>query len=169
VRPRRVPSSDWRRFRTARLRALEESPAAFASSYEQEVGWDAEAWQTWIDAGAAYLAENECGNAVGVVVGHPDRADRGVAHLVSMWVDPSVRGTGVAEALVEQVLAWASGTGASVLALYVAKDNPRARRLYERLGFRATGIEIRRSRDLKQEERLERRLEPSTRGAGHES
>jgi ribosomal protein S18 acetylase RimI-like enzyme len=44
-----------------------------------------------------------------------------------------------AEALVEAVCAQARRDGAVAVRLWVVDGNPRARRLYERLGFAATG------------------------------
>ena len=76
-----------------------------------------------------------------------------------MWVAPSHRGTGMANRLVDTVIAWAKEAGARRIGLWVTRDNDRARRLYERAGFSATGDvqplpsdsgkeEIRMTRDL---------------------
>jgi ribosomal protein S18 acetylase RimI-like enzyme len=62
-----------------------------------------------------------------------DRASR--AELISMWVDPAVRGRGVATALITAIAGWAASTGAATLALSVMPDNVAARRTYERSGF----------------------------------
>ncbi|MHB1534865.1 MAG: GNAT family N-acetyltransferase [Acidimicrobiales bacterium] len=60
-------------------------------------------------------------------------------HLVAMWVAPNHRGTLVADKLVEAVCAWAQDQDAQSVTLWVADGNARARRFYERLGFRSTG------------------------------
>jgi len=67
----------------------------------------------------------------------PGREDE--RQLVSMWVDPRARGSGAAVQLVAAVREAAAVEGARVLTLFVADGNDRARRLYERLGFRPTG------------------------------
>jgi GNAT superfamily N-acetyltransferase len=52
-----------------------------------------------------------------------------------MWVDPLWRGRGVADSLLDAVVAWAEQQGATRLGLDVADRVPRARRFYERYGF----------------------------------
>jgi hypothetical protein len=64
-----------------------------------------------------------------------------------MWIHPDLRGSGLADRLAQSVLAWAREAGASRVLLHVDKRNLRARRFYERNGFRSTGREIVRDRD----------------------
>ena len=52
------------------------------------------------------------------------------------------RNEGIAEALLAEALAWARSRGAPRIMLWTASPNDRARRLFERLGFRATMIEM---------------------------
>jgi GNAT superfamily N-acetyltransferase len=62
--------------------------------------------------------------------------DRG---LGAMWVTPQWRGRGVAGMLVAAVAAWSRSGNAIRDGLWVPDDNARARRFYEREGFRVTG------------------------------
>lgn len=48
-----------------------------------------------------------------------------------MWVDPAVRGRGVATTLITAIARWAAGTGAVTLGLSVMADNVPARRRAE--------------------------------------
>jgi ribosomal protein S18 acetylase RimI-like enzyme len=57
-------------------------------------------------------------------------------------VDESVRGRGVASHLVEEAVTRLTAMGAPRVVLMVAWRNDRARRLFERLGFRPTMIEM---------------------------
>jgi ribosomal protein S18 acetylase RimI-like enzyme len=68
----------------------------------------------------------------------PARDPRGW-HLVSMWVSPQVRGTGVAELLIGAVVDHAWAVGAPRITLWVALGNARARAFYLRMGFTPTG------------------------------
>ena len=95
-----------------------------------------------------------------MAAGLPDAADPAVVHLMAMWVHPAIRGSGAAEALVAAVLAWATSEGAATVRLNVMRPNHRARRLYERCGFRATGQESSRERDGLIEILMERLIEP---------
>ena len=60
-------------------------------------------------------------------------------HLVSMWVSPALRGSGLAEQLVQAVAGAARADGATRLILWVTEVNERGRAFYGRLGFRPTG------------------------------
>ena len=60
-------------------------------------------------------------------------------HLVSMWVRPQARGTGVADRLAAAVLARAKAAGAAQVTLWAAISNDRARAFYQRMGFVPTG------------------------------
>ena len=58
------------------------------------------------------------------------------------------------------LVAWASQQGAREIQLRVVKANERARRLYEREGFRQFGDEILRPRDGDVEVEMRRAIEP---------
>jgi len=89
-----------------------------------------------------------------------DERDAAVVHLMSMWVDPALRGSGAAEALVASLLGWAETEGARQMRLAVIQTNDRARRFYERLGFRENGRQGVRERDGAIEVEMERAVAP---------
>ena len=66
---------------------------------------------------------------------HPDAVE--ICHL---HVRPAYRGRGVGTALIAAAERTARELGHALVALGVDEDNPDARRLYERLGYVATGI-----------------------------
>jgi ribosomal protein S18 acetylase RimI-like enzyme len=76
---------------------------------------------------------------MGIAVGFADEEWPDDRHLVSMWVDPRLRGSAVATQLVEAVCDWACGIGAAGVVLWVVDGNDRARAFYRRLGFVTTG------------------------------
>jgi ribosomal protein S18 acetylase RimI-like enzyme len=59
-----------------------------------------------------------------------------------MWVDPSVRGAGVARALVEGVVSWARSAAFPLIRLRVTVSNEAAVRLYVRCGFADAGLRV---------------------------
>lgn len=123
--------------RRLRIAALTDAPEAFGSTLERELARTEEDWQGWIVPGPVFLLETPGAEAVGLVAGLPDPTDADTAHLMSMWVHPDERGAGGADALIEVLLDWAwEEHGAARVRLYVAHDNVRARRVYERHGFR---------------------------------
>lgn len=61
-------------------------------------------------------------------------------------VDASARGRGVGTRLAEHAAAWLEARGAPRVMLWTAQRNEGARRLFERLGFRRTMVELTRER-----------------------
>jgi len=135
---RRAVIGDEKVLRALRLEALDDSPSAFGSTYERELARTAEDWQRWLAPGVTFILETG-GEPRGLVAGGRDPQDSSVVHLMAMWVHPHFRGTGAADLLVSSVKAWALEVGATEVRLQVVESNSRARRCYERAGFRATG------------------------------
>jgi ribosomal protein S18 acetylase RimI-like enzyme len=67
--------------------------------------------------------------------------DPQVGYLSSLYVDPTASGAGVGGALLERTLRELADAGRTTVALWVFRDNVRARALYERYGFVADGAE----------------------------
>jgi GNAT superfamily N-acetyltransferase len=135
---RRAVIGDEPVLRALRLQALSDSPRAFSSTYQRESARTTKDWQRWLAPGVTFLLEAG-GEARGMVAGVREAQDSLVVHLMAMWVHPDHRGTGAADALVSSVKAWAAEVGATQVRLKVVESNARARRCYERSGFRATG------------------------------
>jgi ribosomal protein S18 acetylase RimI-like enzyme len=140
VRIRRMEPEEWATVRRVRLAALADAPEAFASTLDRELGFEEATWRERIAASPWFLAwrDGEAVGLVAVVTQQPGRAREW--HLVSMWVSPQVRGSGVADGLVAAVTAHARAAGVSTVTLWVAAGNDRARGFYERMGFRPTGV-----------------------------
>lgn len=158
---RRAKSGDEALLREIRLEALSEVPEAFGSTLDRERARTLVDWQKWLTPSATFLVETNNGPQ-GIAAGVPDSTDQTVVHLMAMWVHPSLRGLGAASALVEAVLAWAEERGASWIRLEVIDGNDRARLLYERHGFEATGKVAIRLRDNAREVQMERRIGKAT-------
>ncbi|HEY7290046.1 MAG TPA: GNAT family N-acetyltransferase [Vicinamibacterales bacterium] len=136
---RRAVPGDEAALRAIRLQALSDAPSAFGSTYERELARTDADWRRWMSPGVTFLLE--LNKPRGIVAGVHDKDDRAIVHLMAMWVEPSLRGTGAADALVSSVLSWARDEGARHVRLHIAKGNDRARRCYERSGFQVTGRE----------------------------
>ena len=140
---RRITKGDVDVYREVSLRALVDSPSAFGSTYAAEAAMPEANWIERVTSAVAGFGRTmvlafdgeEC---VGLAGAFDDDYGADV-QLVSMWVAPSHRGTGVATELVEAVLAWATDEGARNVALWVTHGNDRAQRFYERMGFAVTG------------------------------
>ena len=140
VEIQQLARKDWERWRSIRLRALRDAPDAFATRIE-DVEARPSAWWRARFAGSdvanfvAVLEERD----VGLVTGGPFEGRDQVAGLFAMWVAPHARGAGVSDRLVAAVINWARLAEFQRLVLEVADENLAAVRLYERMGFIATG------------------------------
>ena len=158
---RRAVPGDEPILRALRLEALTEAPEAFGSTYARELARTTEDWRRWLAPGVTLILE-EAGTARGLVAGVHDAEDPGVVHLMAMWVHPELRGSGAADALVREHLNWAGSVHARLVRLGVIATNSRARRLYERHGFRLTGRQTVRGADERVELEMERPLSSSS-------
>jgi len=138
VEAARAAPHDWQDVKLTRLRALADAPYAFASTLAREQAYEDEEWRRRVARGTWFLARTR-GRCVGIAATYAEPAQPRDRHLVAMWVDADHRGAGAAARLVETVLASCREAGAETVSLWVADGNVRARRFYERVGFRPTG------------------------------
>lgn len=139
---RRVRAEEWPRWREVRLRMLRDDAAFFSTRYEDMVREPDSTWRDWVAEAAAgsektLFVADERDRWLGVV-GAFRRVDPLEVQLISMWVDPSARGRGLARALIRSVGQWAQARQASRVVLFVQEANRPARALYERAGFELT-------------------------------
>jgi ribosomal protein S18 acetylase RimI-like enzyme len=142
IRP--LTPSDWQRYKSIRLRSLENSPDAFGSTFERELTLTDEEWQARVnpalrDGLALPLIVEFDGNAVGLACGVIHSADASVAHVYQMWISPEMRGKGIAKALLAQIKTWAVNMNCKRVTLGVTTNNHAAVSLYKSFGFVATG------------------------------
>jgi len=138
---RRLDLGEGLLYREVRLEALQDSPGAFATSYESALERDAESWAAQADASAdgedraTFLVFFE-GRPVGLVALYrgPDQSPAG--ELVQMWIAPGHRGGSVATDLLDHLFGWAAGHGFDTIRAEIAQGNPRALRFYGKYGFR---------------------------------
>lgn len=156
VEVRRIREDEADVLRRVRLAALLDTPSAFAKTHAEEAAYDDAEWRRraggWAQgtAGATFFARRD-GDVLGLVGAH---RIGGGTELVSMWVDPSHRGEGVADALVDAVVAWADG---EAVELWVTRGNERAIAFYRRAGFVETNdVQPLPSDPCKDEQRMRR-------------
>lgn len=115
----------WRAF----LREVPESDYVDVDE-ERELGEIAET----VHGEVALLAENDGGDTVGFALAR--RTGSRAAELTDLYVVPDARGSGVAAALVREVVDRVASLGAEHLHLQVMAANTGARAVYGRWGFR---------------------------------
>lgn len=180
----RLDVRDWQVLRDVRIASLRDSPAFFGGTLPAALARTPEEWQDQVQKFPCFVAvEDE--HPVGMVrwmIDPPEPGAAGAAQgsaipqLISMWVAPEARGqradgSSVARELIEHVVMDAREAGYAILRLWVARENLRALRAYEKAGFRPTGrqqvdgpdsvIEFEMCRDLRDESALEAVIPPA--------
>ena len=138
---RRLTADDAEAFRALRLEALERYPEAFQSTYESSADLPLDAYAQRLRQYAVFggFRDGELCGFVGFYrLKNPKIKHKGI--LWGMYVKEDARGTGLAEAIVENVVDHARGQVEQLL-LSIITDNERARRFYERMGFEVYGLE----------------------------
>lgn len=130
-------------FKSVRLRALQDSPLAFGSTYAKESALSDSDWEgravKWNNGRSAGFVAMDGQTPCGLVAVLLDEQEKTHAQLVSMWVAPTHRRLGTGQLLVSKVISWCIEKRVNLLKLSVTSNNDVATRFYERLGFARTG------------------------------
>jgi GNAT superfamily N-acetyltransferase len=123
-------------FRRIRLEALRAEPAAYASRAEDWEVLPEEEWRRRMTDNPVFAAFRD-GEPVGIMGLLGQRSSK-MAHratIVMVYIRASERGTGLAAALLEELVGHARDAGIRQLELAVSVENAAASRFYEREGF----------------------------------
>ena len=141
----RLTESDWRAFAVIRLRALVDALGERDPQYQKEVAFTAAQWRRRLRRHAQFAALVD-DRLVGLIAAQQENPES--VYLYSLWLDPTVRGQGLARPLVSAAVDWARDQQVKTITLRVASGNVAARAVYESLGFAAvTPTETAKSRD----------------------
>ena len=129
-----IDAMDWMLLKKVRLTALSDTPTAFGVSYETAVEYTDDQWQerALAKAGPEFWLAFMNGKPVGMIGGGISQTHR--YNLVGMWVEPRVRGSGIASRLVEVVKSRALQKGHGRVFLDVSPGNERAANFYLKHG-----------------------------------
>jgi ribosomal protein S18 acetylase RimI-like enzyme len=156
---RHLTREEWPVLREIRLAALSESPSAFLSTYEKEVGYGPERWASEFDRGEWIIGElhGQRVSLVGVVQAPGTHQDE--RYLEYVWVTPDRRRDRIAFDMLTNVLDRLAETGIRTVFLWVLNGNDVASWLYKRLDFTTTDDRQQLEADpSRYEERLRRQL-----------
>ncbi len=137
---RRIEASERPLCREVRLRALQDSPDSFGSTYALEQARPDHVWAARLSDAVgsskdaplfAVNGDQVCGLAWCMF----DSTESGRVNLFQMWVAPEFRRRGVGRELVSAAIDWAKRSGARRMHLDVTVGDSPASRLYSRLGF----------------------------------
>lgn len=142
---RRLGHEDWQALRDMRREMLADAPDWFWTTLADVEPWGEQEWRAALSGGRAYLLAERGAEPVGLLgidwVGYTEdlRLDADTVNIVSVYVRPAHRGSGVLGALLAAADEEVRAAGRCRQLLETPEDNLRARRAYERLGFRETG------------------------------
>ncbi|MBT2625719.1 GNAT family N-acetyltransferase [Bacillus sp. ISL-32] len=144
---RLLNSMDAESYRDIRLEALQNSPEAFASSYEEEKDQSIDYFRNKFQLeDSIAIGAFERGELVGIVTLLRESLYklRHRANIVSMYVSSKNRGQGIGTVLMVEALKKAKEIeGLEQVYLTVVSTNEHAKKVYSSLGFEVIGTEIR--------------------------
>jgi ribosomal protein S18 acetylase RimI-like enzyme len=127
-----------------RLTALKDTPSAFSSTYARESQRSNEDWiklaLAWTTGQSVFYIAMDEGAPCGMIAGKFDEIALRRAWVLSMWVAPAHRRSGLGARLMDEVERWAQGLAIRELYLHVTSNNSAAQNFYEKCGFTRTGI-----------------------------
>lgn len=140
-----LSAEDAKAYRDLRIEALGNDPDAFAARIEDALEKPVEktkeilALENAVTFGA-FVGEKLLGNVTLSRNLSPKMNHR--ASVFAVYVTPEARGKGIAQRLMEELIAYSKKWGGlERLDLAVSSNNDSAKRLYETLGFRTYGID----------------------------
>jgi len=142
VNYRRIQANDVKRFRDIRIRALEDSPHAFASTTASVLDRPWDSWEAQVlacvqggDRITQLCFDGEL--AIGIAALYrTEPSDHLQGEILQVWVDPEFRGLGIARELMLSLIKWAIKHNYSQLYATIHKENSAVIPFYEKLGFR---------------------------------
>ncbi|MCB1246394.1 MAG: GNAT family N-acetyltransferase [Acidimicrobiia bacterium] len=142
VEVRTVWPHEWEAVRSIRLEALEDTPSAFVTSYDEALGYADDLWRDRTAEGALGVTQNtvialDHGKAVALAIGLLKRKGT-VLVVVSVFISPDYRGRGIGEEMFAILEGWGADRGALEAGLWVEETNERARGFYAKLGYETT-------------------------------
>jgi len=136
---RHIQAGKVEAFRRIRLEALRTEPASFASRYEDWAALSLDEWRNRLSE-PVFIAFQD-GEPVGIMGLIRQRSSK-MAHratIIMVYIGRSLRGTGLAERLLDVVVDHARQIGIRQLELFVSAENAAAIRFYHRQGFSEVG------------------------------
>jgi GNAT superfamily N-acetyltransferase len=142
VETRHACSGDWELLKAIRLEALRDSPDAFCTTFDEALDYGDEVWVERssadpVTSSSASILAMEDDEPVGMAAAI--LCDESQLEVLSLFVLPSHRGTGIAQDLMEMVEAWGRKRGVERVILDVEAGNDRAGAFYAHIGYQPTG------------------------------
>ena len=144
---RTINTNDWPQYRNLRLQSLQDSPHAFASTFESESKHSCGDWQNKIQTALGsgrnhiFLAEYD-GINCGLIWCRLSEVDLNLAEIFQMWVNPDFRNLNIGQGLMKAAINCANQNGANRVQLEVAVTNQPTILFYQKQGFQIVDTPI---------------------------
>lgn len=139
IRANRLPENRWKDYKKIRLEALRAEPAAFGSSYEEELELSEEEWRKRMK-NVLFAVEARVPVGMMSYVFNTRLKTSHIASIYGVYVTPKYRGRGIGGKLMDAVMEEIKGKGGIIkVQLSVNPGCRPAVRLYKRVGFIVTG------------------------------
>lgn len=137
----KLDPNDWLLYRDLRINAVQESPQAFGTSYEEELATSDADWKRRLGLNMLFAVKNgKLVGMVGAVIESRERL-RHIAKVISMYVVPEERGKKVGTLLLSHLLEDLKNFEClKKITLQVTLEQIPAIRLYKKLGFHVSGV-----------------------------
>ena len=137
---RRLQPGEVDLYKQLRLRALQDAPYAFPSTYERALQRSAESWREQAESTAqgsdraTFIAFSD-DLPIGMIALYREEDTVDVGELLQVWVSPEYRGTKVIWNLMDEIFKWSSENRFHRIIAGVTKGNDRAVKFYTKYGF----------------------------------
>jgi RimJ/RimL family protein N-acetyltransferase len=137
---RRIRTGEAELFRQIRLKALQDAPYAFSSTFDSALRRSAESWREQAESTAqgsdraTFIAFSE-EVPIGITALYRLEDQAEVGEVLQVWVAPEFRGSGIARDLMDVVFQWAGENNFRRIIAGVTKVNLRAQKFYTKYGF----------------------------------
>lgn len=144
---RRIRADEGMALKEVRLRALREEPDAYHTTYDEAAVHPDAVWHDRAARAAdgayeaMFVLDRGDGRLAGMVYTNALPDPPHDAFISSMWLDPDLRGGGMADALLQAAESWARAMGCPQVELWASFTNERARRFYQRHGYVPAGVD----------------------------
>ncbi len=138
----KIGAHNWQDYRTIRLKALQDEPKAFSSTYEREVAWKDVEWKSRAVAENSLILVAKTGDKIVGIIGvywQDNQKEKG--EIWSVFVDKDYRGQGIGKQLMLAIEKEARKNGTKTAGVEVALGQDAALHLYKSLGY----VEVRRN------------------------
>ena len=136
---KKLSESRWKDFKDLRLESLKTEPAAFGSSYEEEIRLSKKEWKRRINNSLfAFLNEKPIGMIV-YIFNNKIKTNH-IANIFGVYVKKEYRGRGIGKKLIESAISQIKKNKNIIkINLTVNPKQKSAVKLYEKYGFKIVG------------------------------